>query len=357
MDVLSDVLRVVRLSGALFFTAELSAPWALESPDRALLAAVLPNAECLALFHVLVEGECWVETGGHPTVHLHTGDVIIYPHSHPHIMRSAIGVRSVPINKVLPADSGDELSQLNYGGGGNKSRFLCGYLGCDQRFAPLIGALPTMILVRSRNGSTSVEAVRHGGKKPADVRQSAGAWLNTTLNYTIHEAASFRPGNAAMLGRLTEIMFLNIVREYMQHLPPGETGWLAGLQDPQVGKALRLMHADPARRWTVEQIAREVGTSRSALAELFTELLDEAPMHYLARWRIHLARQLLCEPARSIPDIAAKVGYESEAAFNRAFKRLVGTPPAAWRRAVAKGPQPQTIVRSRAATAKRAATR
>ena len=357
MDVLSDVLRVVRLSGALFFTAELSAPWALESPDPALLATVLPNAECLALFHVLVDGECWVDTAGHPTVHLHSGDVIIYPHSHPHIMRSAPGVRSVPINKVLPTGSGDQLLQLSYGGGGNKSRFLCGYLGCDQRFAPLVGALPTMLLVRSRNGSTSVEAVRRGGKKPADVRQSGGTWLSTTLGYTIHEAASFRPGNAAMLGRLTEIMFLDIVREYMQQLPPGETGWLAGLQDPQVGKALRLMHAEPARRWTVEQIAREAGTSRSALAELFTELLGEAPMHYLARWRIHLARQLLCEPAGSIPEIATKVGYESEAAFSRAFKRLVGTPPAAWRRAAAKDPRPQAILGPRLSTSKRAAAR
>ena len=180
--------------------------------------------------------------------------------------------------------------------------------------------------------------------------------LSTTLGYTIHEAASSRPGNAAMLGRLTEIMFLDIVREYMQQLPPGQTGWLAGLQDPHVGEALRLMHAKPARHWTVEQIAREVGTSRSALAQRFTELLGEAPMHYLATWRIHLARQLLCEPARSIPDIAVRVGYESEAAFGRAFKRLVGTPPAAWGRA-AKDPRPQASSGTRAPTFKRAAAR
>jgi AraC-like DNA-binding protein len=356
MDVLSDVLRVVRLSGALFFTAELSAPWALESPDRALLATVLPNAECLALFHVLVDGECWVDTAGHPTVHLHTGDVIIYPHSHPHIMRSAPGVRSVPINKVLPTGSGDQLALLRHGGGGNKSRFLCGYLGCDQRFAPLIGALPAMLLVRSRNGQAAVETVRRDGKKSADVHHSAGTWLCTTLGYTIHEAASSRPGNAAMLGRLTEIMFLDIVREYMQQLPPGQTGWLAGLRDPHVGKALGLMHAEPARHWTVDQIAREAGTSRSALAERFTELLGEAPMHYLATWRIHLARQMLCDPARSIPDIAVRVGYESEAAFGRAFKRLVGTPPAAWGRA-AKDPRPQASSGTHAPAFKRAAAR
>jgi AraC-like DNA-binding protein len=358
MDVLSDVLRVVRLSGALFFTAELSAPWALESPDSASLASVLPNAECLALFHVLVEGECWVDTAGHPSVQLHSGDVIIYPHSHPHIMRSAPGVSSVPINTVLPTGSGDQLSQLSYGGGGGrKSRFLCGYLGCDQRFAPLVGALPTMLLVRSRNGQATVEAIGPSGEKPANVRHSSGTWLNTTLGYTIHEAVSSRPGNAAMLGRLTEIMFLNIVREYMQQLPPGQTGWLAGVQDPHVGKALRLMHAEPARHWTVEQLAHEAGTSRSALAERFTELLGEAPMHYLATWRIHLARQLLCEPARSIPDIAVRVGYESEAAFARAFKRLVGIPPAAWGRAVAKVPAPPASSGSSAPASKRAAAR
>jgi AraC-like DNA-binding protein len=289
-------------------------------------------------------------------VQLRSGDVIIYPHSHPHIMRSAPGIRSVPIEKVLPGGSGDELMQINYGGGGNKSRFLCGYLGCDQRFAPLVGALPTMLLVRSRNGQASVEAVSRG-KKSADVRHAGGTWLNTTLGYTIHEAASSRPGNTAMLGRLTELMFLDIVREYMQQLPSGQTGWLAGLRDHHVGKALHLMHAEPAHRWTVEQLARQAGTSRSGLAERFTELLGEAPMHYLAAWRIHLARQLLCEPARSISDIAARVGYESEAAFNRAFKRLVGVPPAAWGRAAGKDSKPPASSSSRTPKSKRAAAR
>jgi AraC-like DNA-binding protein len=258
---------------------------------------------------------------------------------------------------VLPSGPRDELLQINYGGGGKKSRFICGYLSCEQRFGPLVGALPTMLLVHSSDDHATVEAVSRGGRQTTDVQRPAGTWLSTTLRYTINEAALPRPGNAAMLGRLTEMMFLQILREYMHQLPSGQTGWLAGLQDPHVGKALRLMHAEPARRWTVEALAREAATSRSALAQRFTELLRESPMRYLAGWRIQLARQMLREDSHSIPEIAERVGYESEAAFSRAFKRLVGKPPAAWGRAAVPGGQPQRRMPARPPATRRATAR
>ena len=334
MDVLSDVLRVVRLSGAVFFTAEFTSPWAVQSPPSDSLAAmILPDAECVSLFHVLVEGNCWVECRDHPPVRMEAGDVIIFPHGDQHDMSSSKGRKATSLLSLLPDRRSPDLLQLTHGGGGDSSRFICGYLHCDQRFNPLIGALPTILIVRSRDGYVAVEAVDQEGQRPSNVVPAAEKWLTGTLRYAISEARSARPGSVTMLGRLTELMFVEILRQYMQQLPDGQTGWLAGLNDAQVGKALRLMHEDPAKSWTVEALARSAAISRSALAQRFTDLIGSSPMHYLASWRIQLARQMLRNGTQSIPDVAARVGYESEAAFNRAFKRFVGTPPAAWRRA------------------------
>lgn len=336
MDLLSDVLRVVRLSGAVFFTAEFSSPWALESPNPELLASiVMPDAECVVLFHILTEGECFIVCKTHPPVKLEAGDVIIFPHGESHTMCSHVGTKATAMNAVFSHSSPDATPQVAFGGGGTKSRFICGYLNCDQRFNPLVSALPTMLVVRSSNDYAAVEAVDHNGTHPAQVPQGSGTWLSTTLKFTIHEARAARPGNAAMLGRLTELMFVEILRQYMQQLPAGQRGWLAGLNDLHVGKVLRLMHANPAHDWTVTELAREAAISRSALAERFTELIGESPMRYLAGWRVQLAKQLLREGDSGIAEIAARVGYESEAAFNRAFKRNAGFPPAAWRKRAA----------------------
>lgn len=333
IDVLSDVLRVVRLSGAVFFTADFSSPWAVESPPSDRLATlVLPDAECVVLFHVLIEGDCVVECPSHPVVRMEAGDVIVFPHGHPHRMGSCDGLKATPILDVFAPGSRDELPRICLGGGGPASRLVCGYLNCDQRFSPLIGALPTMLLVRSRDDYAGIEAFDAGGQRSAAVPSGTGTWLGTTIKFTINEARSSRPGNTALLGRLTELMFVEVLREYMQQLPKGDGGWLAGLNDPHVGKALGLLHANPTRNWTVDELSREAAISRSVLAERFTQLVGEAPMRYLANWRMQLARQLLREGTHSMQEVATRVGYESEAAFNRAFKRATGSPPATWRR-------------------------
>jgi AraC family transcriptional regulator, alkane utilization regulator len=332
MDVLSDVLRVVRLSGAVFFTADFSAPWALESPIPEMLAsAVMPEAECVVLFHILVEGECEVVCQGHPVTTMETGDVIVFPRGDQHTMRSHGAATPTPLASIFSPGGYDEPPQLSYGGGGRTSRFVCGYLNCDQRFSPLVEALPTMLLVRSRDDYSAIDAVDASGSRPTVVPQGSGTWLGTTLKFTINEARAARPGNAAMLGRLTELMFVEILREYMHRLPANQGGWLAGLNDAHVGKALRLLHANPTRNWTVGELARESAISRSALAERFTELVGDPPIRYLANWRMQLAKQMLREGAH-VQEVATRVGYESEAAFNRAFKRATGSPPAAWRR-------------------------
>jgi AraC-like DNA-binding protein len=332
MDVLSDVLRVVRLSGAVFFTADFSAPWAIESPIPEMLAsAVMPEAECVVLFHILVEGECEVVCQRHPVTTMETGDVVVFPRGDQHTMRSHGAATPTPLASIYSPGGHDEPPQLSYGGGGRTSRFVCGYLNCDQRFSPLVEALPTMLLVRSRDDYSAIDAVDASGSRPTVVPQGSGTWLGTTLKFTINEARAARPGNAAMLGRLTELMFVEILREYMHRLPANQGGWLAGLNDVHVGKALRLLHANPMRNWTVDELARESAISRSTLAEKFTELVGDAPIRYLANWRMQLAKQMLREGAH-VQEVATRVGYESEAAFNRAFKRATGSPPAAWRR-------------------------
>ena len=193
------------------------------------------------------------------------------------------------------------------------------------------------LLVRSRDDYAAIEAIDATGCRPTAVPQGSGTWLGTTLKFTVNEARAARPGNAAMLGRLTELMFVEILREYMQRLPADQGGWLAGLNDPHVGKALRVMHANPAHDWTVDELAREAAVSRSVLAQRFTDLVGDTPIRYLANWRMQLAKQMMRDGARNIQDVATSVGYESEAAFNRAFKRVTGSPPAAWRKGAVSG--------------------
>jgi AraC-like DNA-binding protein len=333
MDVLSDVLRVVRLSGAVFFTADLTSPWAVESPvPEALVSAVMPEAESIVLFHILVDGECEVQCDGQAPITIHAGDVIVFPRGDQHTMRSHGGGMATPLMSILAPRQHPEPPRLSFGGGGSPTRFVCGYLNCDQRFSPLVEALPTILLLRSGDDYSSIEAVDATVSRPAQMPQGSGTWLAMTLKFTIDEVEMARPGSVVMLGRLAELMFVEILREYMQHMPASAGGWLAGLNDPHVGKALRLLHAAPQRSWTVEELAREVAVSRSVLAQRFTELVGEAPMKYLANWRMQLAKQMMREGTPNIQEVAARVGYESEAAFNRAFKRATGAPPATWRK-------------------------
>lgn len=332
MDVLSEVLRVIRLSGAIFFKAEFTAPFAIESPPPPRLAArLLPTADCLAIFHVLAEGQCWIAVEGETPLHLEQGDVIIFPHSHPHVVTSQMGTAPTAIDGILPEMTAGGFANLSFGGGGAATRFVCGYLQCDQRFNPLMGALPDLLWVRRREGITEIETTDHrAGRRTVSLPPDAGAWLATTLGYLLAEVAAVQAGSRAMLARLAELLYVEVLRRYAHHLPVGETGWLAGLSDSQVGRALRLLHGDPVHAWTVDALARAAGVSRSALALRFTELIGESPMHYLTAWRMHLARQILRESRFTIPEVAARVGYNSEAAFNRAFKRHAGIPPGLW---------------------------
>jgi len=265
------------------------------------------------------------------------GDVVIFPQSHPHVMTSKVGTPTTSLDGVLPEANADGLAHVTFGGGGALTRFVCGYLQCDQRFNPLMGALPLFLCVRRRPGGTVLETSGAGSERTVLVLPpDAAGWLTTTLEYLEAEVAAKQPGGRAMLARLTELLYVEVLRRYAHQLPVGRTGWLAGLSDPQVGRALRLLHSEPGQTWKVETLARKAGVSRSALASRFTALIGESPMHYLAGWRMHLARQMLQENRLAIPDVASRVGYASEAAFNRAFKRSVGVPPGQWAKAYAR---------------------
>jgi AraC-like DNA-binding protein len=335
MDVLADVLRVVRLTGAVFFTAEMSSPWSVSSPPSDQLKPLLaPTAECLALFHIQSEGEpCRIVAPDQPVLTMEAGDLLILPHADEHIMTVSAGVQPVPLGSLLPPQVPGRLPRMVHGGGGQVSRFICGYLHCDQRFNPLIGALPSLICVRVRGGAAEVYFSFRGDTsvRRMALPSQAAAWLANTLQYTVAEAMAAEVADRAMLARFAELLFAEVLRRYTEVLPAGGAGWLAGLGDAQVGRALKLLHADPTRTWTVEELGREAGISRSSLAERFTALIGESPMRYLTGWRMQLAKRLLRETGLAIAEIGAQVGYESEAAFNRAFKRHVGETPAAWR--------------------------
>ena len=336
MDVLSDVLRTVRLSGSVFFTAEFSSPWAIESPNADLLAGiVLPAAEHISLFHIVLEGGCLIDCDGFDGVTLEGGDVVMFPHGQCHTMRSGPQAQTTSLARVLRRPHADAVPEVSCGGGGERARFICGYLNCTQRFAPLFDALPAVLLVRRRADYRVVEALGGCEHRSIGVPDECSRWLDTTLRFAVNEARAARPGNAAMLARLTELMFVEIVREYMQLLTSRERGWLAALKDPTVGRALRLLHENPMRPWTVDALAHEVATSRSALAQRFTRLVGASPMRYLSGWRMHLAKQMLRDRTDNIQSIAERIGYDSEPAFNRAFKRATGRPPAAWRKRAA----------------------
>ena len=317
VDALSDVLRTVRLTGATFFNVVGKAPWVAEQPTREMvLPMVLPGAEHLIAYHVLTEGRCFASIIGQDAIKVEAGEVIVFTNGDPHVMSSSPGMRASP---VTPDQVDHREVQLpffvNYGDSGPTSaRLVCGFLACDARpFNPLLNNLPPVFKVN-------------------DAGDVGNGWLGEFIRLATRESADKRSGGESVLAKLSELMFIEVVRRYVETLPPEQAGWLAGLRDPFVGKALSLMHGSPARNWTIEDLAKQVGASRSVLAERFGDLVGVPPMQYLSQWRMQIASGLLAGGSANIASIADRIGYSSEAAFSRAFKKMVGVPPSAWRR-------------------------
>ncbi len=247
-------------------------------------------------------------------------------------MASDPGIPPVPIKDIYSQPSTERITVLKYGGGGRHARFICGFLHSDQQFVPLLKSLPAWLCVRARGEIVALETSDDAGEHVQPIEnQREAEWWHASLRYLISETAAPGPGNRAVLARLAETLFVEVLRWQFRYAAQGHGGWLAGLHDPHVGRVISLLHALPDRPWTVDELAKEAAMSRAALAKRFVELVGQSPIQYLIGWRMHLARDLLRESSLGIAEIAGRVGYDSEAAFNRAFRRLVGSPPATWR--------------------------
>jgi AraC-like DNA-binding protein len=303
LDAFSEVLSGVRLKGAMFFSAEFSAPWRVATPHcRVLAPALAPGAPHIVIYHFVVDGQARASVEGGPDVELSPGDIVVFPHGDPHELRAGNGTISVESTALLRRIATGDLTPMHAGGGGATTRFVCGYLTLDPLLCgPILESLPPLIKVNVRS-------------------DRSGQWLEQAILHLLEEA------------KLSEALFVDTLRRYVTSLPDQSTGWLAGARDQVVGKSLALLHRRPEHPWTIAELASEVGLSRSSLVERFTRYLGEPPMSYLTGWRLRLASQALTGSPKGVADIAAAVGYESEAAFNRAFKRAFGLPPARYRR-------------------------
>jgi AraC-like DNA-binding protein len=315
MDALSEILHSVKLEGAVFYNAEFTAPWGFRSPPSRDVAAFLGKGpQHTIIYHLLTEGRAKgeVENSSH-RIDLVPGDIVVFPHGDAHILSNGSPARIVDNGQQLQEVFEQGLSPARDGGGGESTFFVCGYMQCDPDLSKIfLGGLPPVFKVNIR-------------------KDHAGQWLENSIKFSAGEAGAHRAGSSAVLARLSEALFVETIRRYMAELPAHETGWLAGAREPAVGAALANMHRDPSFAWTIGNLAQKVGVSRSVLAERFRHYLGEPPMTYLAGWRLQLGARLLTSTSYSVARIAGDVGYESEPAFNRAFKRKFAAPPARFR--------------------------
>ena len=320
-DVLSDVLSAVRLAGAVFFDVSARSPWVAEAPPAAQIASeVTPGAQHTIEYHVVTRGSCWVsivDRGNFEPVRLEEGDIAVMPHGDPHALSSRPGMRAAPIAEIFrrPADENALPFILRTGSDGpTETHLICGFFSCDVRpFNPLLASLPPFM--RLGRGASN----------------APGGLLDQFIRFATAETGNKRAGSQSILNKLSELMFVEVIRMHMDQLATDNTGWLAGLRDPLVGRALTLLHARPAHSWTLEELAAEAGASRSALADRFAQLVGYPPIQYLTQWRMQIAARRLTDRGAKVAAIAQEVGYESEAAFSRAFKKAVGRSPSEWR--------------------------
>lgn len=314
MDPLSDVLRVIRLAGGVFLEAEFTAPWCISgklSAEHCKPFLVTPR-HVIAL-HFIAQGRMQLRVEGSETIDVGEGELVLLPHNDAHSFGSDLSTANIAAHTLVQPPQPGGIARIKHGGGGNATQLLCGFLGSATSFSPLLSALPPLLKL--------------------DIRSSAsGAWIESSFRFAASEIAAGRMGSATVIAKLSELLFVEAVSKYVEALPTDRRGWLAGLRDPQIARALGLLHSRPTQDWTAEALAVEVGMSRSVFAERFTSLVGQPPMHYLALWRLHLAAQRLREGHDSVARIAATVGYKSEAAFSRAFKRQFGASPAHWRK-------------------------
>jgi AraC-like DNA-binding protein len=315
MDALSDVLKSVRLEGAVFVDAEFTEPWCMRGKfGLARARKRLANAEHVVFFHFLLSGRCKIRLAdGSETLELSAGDIVLFPHDDRHVMGSDFSVDALDAEALAETCESD-LNAIRVDGTGAKTRFVCSYLACSSGVNRLLfGSLPRMVRIPIGDGPAIVP-------------------IRELLRVGVSQTTAAQPGGESLLAKLAELLFVEALCRYAETMSPEARGWLAAARDQTVGHALALLHRGPTECWTVDKLAREVGLSRSALADRFHAFVGESPMQYLKSWRLALAAQALRASRETILRVAERSGYESEASFNRAFKREFGMPPAAWRR-------------------------
>jgi len=320
MDVLSDVLRAIRLEGALFFNGEFSAPWCIRSPRSTAVAPLLsPHAKHLILYHFLTEGRASARLPDGPRVDLTAGDIVVFPHGDAHVLGNGSPESPVDPLKAFAKNFTQGLKVARFGGGGEITKFVCGYLTCEPRLSDVfLAGLPPLLKVH--------------------VSEPSGQWLENSIRFSVSQASGSHAGSGLVLTKLSEVLFVETLRCYINTLPVDQIGWLAGARDPAIGQALALLHKTPSYPWTISDLAHRVGLSRTRLAARFRHFLGESPMAYLAKWRLKLGAEILQSTEDSVAQVAAAVAYGSEAAFNRAFKREFDCPPAQFRRKFSSAP-------------------
>ena len=315
MDALSDVLRTVHLKGGVFLHAEFSEPWCLGVkvlPESC--APFLGETSEIIPYHYVVEGHLRIQVTDGSIHEVASGGLALFPRNDYHLLGGDLGLPPTPSVEVVHPPARGGLATIRLGGAGALTRIVCGFLAGEHLQAnPVVNTLPAILCLDYHEGSS-------------------GAWIRNTFSYAADEIAAGRMGSETVFAKLSELLFVEAIRRYAESLPEGQTSWLAGLRDPFVSRALAVLHRRPGDHWTVEGLGSAVGLSRSALTERFTQVIGTPPMQYLAGWRIQVAAQELLNTGKSIPRIALDVGYETEAAFARAFKRRMGTPPVTWRR-------------------------
>ncbi len=313
MDPLSDVLRSVRLTGGIFLDARFTAPWCVTAriTPRDCQPFLAPPAQIIG-YHFVIKGGLLLSLEGHPSIRLRAGEIVLLPRNDIHTLASAPGIPAVGADQLIQPSSDGGLARIIHGGGGEETHIICGFLGSDQAYNPLIATLLSVLTL--------------------DVRQGTSRdWIEASVRFAAAELVEGRLASSGVMARLSELLLVEAVRQYSSTLPDDEVGWLKGLRDPHVGRALALIHRNLGDPWSADILARRVALSRSAFMDRFRTLIGIPPIRYLTVWRLHTAKLQLRESGRSVGQLAQSVGYTSEEAFSRAFKREFGLSPARWR--------------------------
>lgn len=323
MNALLDVLRTLRLTGGIFLDCEFTAPWCVTAsaigPNEVGLL-MMPLPAHVITYHYVTQGRLLLQTAREQAISVEAGEIVVFPANDGHRLGSDLGIDAINAKELVLPPADGNLARIEHGGGGERTHIMCGFLGTDTPNDPVIGILPNVLKLDAAQGAST-------------------EWIESSLRFAAREMAAGRTGSPAILAQLAECLFMEAVRRYVDSLPPQGRGWLAGFGDAVIGRALGLLHARTDHPWTVEELASQIGLSRSALADRFTRIMGEPPMRYLAKQRLRLAAQRLRASHEPVARIAFDAGYDSEAAFNRAFKRELGVPPAAWRARSVTRPQ------------------